>query len=95
MTKPDNIESTERRIGEYRIVRTNEDSDTGYTHEFVMFDSDWNKITTATRVESLLNIGFEDIDSWTNVLEVFANEYAENGTVNAGLDAVAEEYNLN
>jgi hypothetical protein len=53
------------------------------------------EIVTATEVASRGEFGFDDIEiTPPSVLTVFAEAYLQTGSVEDGLDAVAQEYDL-
>lgn len=90
---------TKVETGDYKITREKRDSGS-YEYEFVLYldagleGGGKEELISASRVESIGGFGFEDIDNWTSVLETFAEGYLNDLTVDAGMEAVRDEYDL-
>lgn len=85
---------------QYRIARETR-ANSPYEYEFVLYvntDSSavdgLEEVITATQVASQGDFGFDDIDNWTSVLTVFAKAYLQTESVDDGVDAVVQEYDL-
>lgn len=84
---------------DYKITREKRESGS-YEYEFVLYldagleGGGKEELISASRVESIGGFGFEDIDNWTSVLETFAEGYLNDLTVDAGMEAVRDEYDL-
>jgi len=80
----------------YRISRKKSEK-SPYEYDFFLSvdtDSKSAQIITATEIANKLNFGFEDIDTWTKVLTVFAEAFIQNHNETDGLQAVEQEYNI-
>jgi len=81
---------------EYKITRETR-ANSPYEYEFVLYvdeDGMFVEETTATEVAGLCGCGFDDIDNWTSVLEVYAEEFIESEMTLLSVEAVEEEYDL-
>lgn len=80
----------------YRITRK-KSKKSPYEYDFFLSvdtDSNSKQIITATEIANKLNFSFEDIDTWTQVLTVFAEAFIQTHTGTDGLQAVEQEYNI-